>query len=265
MESARRGYVCGEDVSDSLLSGDIAYFRLPEVMHMVALARLTGLLKMRATTAEVSIYFRDGEVAFATGDTRGEGEQLGQLLVRMGRITQAELSDALDRAETSGGRLGTALVEAGHAEPGSITSALSKQTERSVYKAMGWSEGRFEFGMCDMPAFVEEFPLGLRIEGLILEGMRRTEQMKRVAELIPSLDIVFSRPVVDREMLAGLGLSEFEQKVARVVDGRREVEEVIRLSGLNEFVVLKSLNALFTAGIIKKLKKTTIDDRTGYV
>jgi len=89
--------------------------------------------------------------------------------------------------------------------------------------------------------------------------------MRLVAERIPTLDVVFSRPVVDLEMLPGLGLSDTEEKVARLLDGRREAGEVIRASGLNEFAVLKALNALFTAGITKKLKKTTVDDRTGYV
>jgi len=232
---------------------------------MIALGRLTGLLTLRKTASEVKIYFREGEVAFASGDERGSSAQLGQLLVRMGRITEAELNDALGRAVTGDIKIGAALVEAGHAEPESITGALSRQTERSIYRAMGWSEGRFDFGLCDMPPFVDEFPLGLRIEGLILEGMRRTEQMRLVSERIPNLEIIFSRPVSEPEELAGLGLSETELKVARLVDGSRDVAGVITASGLEEFAVLKALNALFTAGLIRKVKKTSLDERTGYV
>jgi hypothetical protein len=253
------------EYANLLLCGDVAYFRTPEVMHLIAMQRLTGMLRLVKSDAEVAIYFRDGDVAFVTGMERGVAEQLGRMLVGMGRITEEELKDSLSTVERTGGRLGKTLVQAGHAEEASIISALTKQTERSVYKAMGWSEGRFEFGLCRMPDFVEEFPLGLRVEGLLLEGMRRTKQMRLVTERIPSLDIVFSGPIGEPETFLGMGLSENEMKVVKIVDGVRIVSDVIDESGLGEFAALKALNALYTAGLIKKLKKTTSDERTGYL
>ena len=133
------------DSLDTPLSGDIKYFRLPEVLQLLALQRLTGRLTLTNDDAQVEIFVKDGLVAFASGDKRGSREQLGSMLIGMGRLTPAELDLAAKRCARTGERMGKALVEGGFASTGDIASALKKQTERSVYRAMAWGCGRFVF------------------------------------------------------------------------------------------------------------------------
>ena len=56
----------------------------------------------------------------------GQPDKLGELLVRGGRITQAQLSEALTLQKDQGGRLGTNLVKLGHLTDKQLVESLSQ-------------------------------------------------------------------------------------------------------------------------------------------
>lgn len=261
------GAVCGPKPEEShrVLSGDLKFFRLPEVLHMVSLQSLTGRLSMSHDGRYVDMYFRDGAVAYATGDARGEKEQLGSILVGMGRLTAGGLDAALKKSAETGGRLGKVLVEGALASLSDIRSALAKQTERSVYRAVAWGEGVFYFEICELPAFVEDIQLNIKVEGLILEGVRRVSEIRLFSEKIPSMDAVFTSPVYAPDELDGMGLKEDERRVLSLVDGKRDVTDMVRASGLGEFGLLRALYALYSAGIIKKAGVARKGGKTQYL
>lgn len=248
-----------------ILSGELRYFRLPEVLHLVSLQGLTGRLSMSSGGSRVDIYFRGGEVAFATGDVRTSREQLGDLLVRMGRLTQGALDGALEKCRTTGLRLGRVLADDGLVPAGDIRAALMKQTERSVYKAMAWGEGRFEFELSALPEFVEDIPLGLKAEDLVLEGVRRVEELRLLSGKIPRLDIVFVKPAYTPEDLRRLALKPEERRVLELVDGEKDVSGLIKASGLGEVGLLRALYALYSVGIIRKSGPAGKKGRTQYL
>lgn len=250
-----------------VLSGDLRYFRLPEILHMVSMQSLTGRLSMSHEGRSVDVYFRDGWIAYATGETRSPKEQLGSMLVSMGRLTKGALDDALARSasESKFGRLGRVLIDDGHVSADDIRTALTKQTERSVYKAMAWADGTFEFELCGLPEFVEEIPLNIKVEGMILEGVRRIGEIRAFTEKITSLGMVFAKPEYTQGEVDAMGLKPEERTVLDIVDGRRDVTELMRISGMEEFTLLRALYALFSAGIIKKAGTARKEARTQYL
>lgn len=248
-----------------LLCGDIHYFRLPEVLQLIAMQWLTGRLSLRLDDKKVDIYIRKGKVAFATGDDRGTNEHLGSLLVRMGKLDQAAMENALVKSREIGERLGKVLIDSGEADIDVIRAALFKQTERSIYKAMAWGEGSFSFEFCAMPEFVEDIPLELTVESLILEGVRRIGEERAISEKIPSLSVIFTRPMYTPAQLESMGLKGHERLVIELVDGKRDVKELINISGLSEISILKALFALYSAGFVRKYEPTASPYRTQYL
>jgi len=248
-----------------VLSGDVRYFRLPEVLQLVSMQRMTGRLSMSHEHQMVDIYFKGGQVVFATGDKRGRREQLGFMLINMGRITKSGLDMALDKSANTGVRLGKVLVDEGLVSLADIKSVILKQTERSAYKAMAWDEGSFFFEFCDMPEFVEDMPVSLSVENLILEGVRRIEEGRLISEKIPSLDIVFIKPAYTAEEITNMGLRGEERLVLDLIDGKSEVKDLFGRSGLGEFGLLRALYALYSAGIIRKREHALRSDRTQYL
>jgi hypothetical protein len=248
-----------------LLRGDIHYFRLPEVLQLIAMQWLTGRLSLRMEDKKVDIYIRKGKVAFATGDDRGANEQLGSLLVSMGKLDQNAVDKALARSRDTGERLGGVLIESGVADKDVIRTALFKQTERSIYKGMAWGEGSFSFECCAMPDFVEDIPLELTVESLILEGVRRIGEERSISEKIPSLNVIFTRPMYSPEQLEGMGLKGHERLVLELVDGKRDINELINISGLIEIDILRTLFALYSAGFVRKYEPSASQYRTQYL
>ncbi len=249
----------GGDIS--VLSGDINYFRLPEVLQMLAFQRLTGRLTLINDEMSVEIYLRDGHVAFASGEKRGFREQLGNILLRMGKVKEKALNAALERCASEGRRLGQVLAEEGLVTPEDIKNALYRQTERSTCRAMAWGEGLFYFRLCDLPDFANDFPIELRVEDMILEGVRRIGESRLILEKIPNMEIVF-RTVYGPDELDSVSLKMDERLVLGLVNGRRPVKELIAMSGISQLECLRSLYALFSAGIVKKVETFS---RTNYL
>jgi len=248
-----------------ILSGELRYFRLPELLQLVSLQGLTGRLSMSSQGRHVDIYIRSGAVAYATGDTRSTREQLGFLLVNMGRLTQGALDEALAKCARTGARLGHVLSEEGIVSLDDIRSALEKQTERSVYKAVAWAEGGFSFELCALPDFVEDMPIGLGVDELLLEGSRRVGELRLLSEKIPRLDIIFTKPAYTREDIAGMGLKPEERRALELVDGQKDVAALIIESGMGELGLLRALYALYTVGIIKRSSPAGKASRTQYL
>lgn len=249
----------------SLLCGDIHYFRLPEVLQLIAMQWLTGRLSLAMKHKKVDIYIRSGKVAFATGEERGVNEQLGSLLVRMGKLDQVAMEKALAGSRETGERLGKVLIDSGIADVDVIRTALFRQTERSVYRAMAWGEGSFSFERCAMPDFVEDIPLELTVESLILEGVRRIGEERAISEKIPSLKMIFTRPMYTPEQIEGMGLKGHERLVLELIDGKRDIKELINISGLSEIDVLRALFALHSAGFVRKHEPNVSQYRTQYL
>jgi hypothetical protein len=251
--------------NNPLLCGDIHYFRLPEVLQLIAMQWLTGRLSLVRKNKTVDIYIREGKVAFATGEERGTGEQIGSLLVRMGKLDQGAVDKALVRSLETGERLGRVLIDSGMADVDGIRTALFRQTERSVYRAMAWGEGSFSFECCAMPEFVEDIPLELTVESLILEGVRRIGEERAISEKIPSLNVIFTRPMYTPEQIEGMGLKGHERLVLELVDGKRDIKELIDITGLSEIDALRALFALHSAGFVRKHEPNVSQYRTQYL
>lgn len=248
-----------------LLCGDVHYFRLPEVLQLIAMQWLTGMLSLVRNDKKVDIYIRRGKVAFATGDARGVNEQLGSLLVKMGKLDQVAVDKALARSRETGERLGKVLIDRGMADVDGIRTALFRQTERSIYKAMAWGEGSFSFERRAMPDFVEDIPLELTVESLILEGVRRIGEERAISEKIPSLNVIFTRPMYNPEQIEEMGLKGHERLVLELVDGKRDIKELIDISGLGEIDALRALFALHSAGFVRKHEPNVNQYRTQYL
>src|SRR5512143_271027 len=251
--------------TDTPLSGDIKYFRLPEVLQLLSMQRLTGALTLTGAGRKVYIYVKEGQVAFISGDRRGSREQLGSMLVGMGRLKKSEVESALARAERTGKMLGEVLSEGGLASTDDIRAALRKQTERSVYKAVAWGEGRFDFTLGPMPGYVDEMPAGLKVEDLLVEGAGRIGEWRKINEKIPGLDVVFVRSGNPEGGPDAGNLGETARLVLSLVDGRRDVASLIEACGASEFAVMKALYALYLSGAIKKRGPLGRTYRTDYL
>ena len=207
-----------------VLRGSLTDFSLPDVFELIRQSRKTGVLRVQRSDAEGSIWFRDGEVFFATSDWRRE--LLGQRLVAAGKITASALARALALRETEpadGRRLGTILVDEGYLSPQALEAFVQEQIQDTIFDLMRWEQGTFFFEpLTEIPAD-EDIGLSVSAVNIVVEGSRRIEEWNRIRRRIPNVATVY-------RMTAGTGqevsLKPAEWRLLTAMDGTRSVTEL---------------------------------------
>ncbi|MCX8007725.1 MAG: DUF4388 domain-containing protein [Coriobacteriia bacterium] len=236
---------------DMALRGNLKDFSLPDVFQLVQLSKKTGVLRIKRSDAEGSIWFRDGEVFFAQSDWHRE--PLGQRLVNAGRITPSALAKAMEiraREPEGGRRLGQILVDEGYITQPVLEAFVQEQIQDTIFDLMRWDEGDFNFEI--LPEVVEEdIGLSVSVENIVMEGSRRIEEWNRIKKKVPSMDMVFKMATAPGEGTFEISLKPTEWNLLLLTDGTRTVGELARSLGKTDFEVARVIYGLFSAGLLE--------------
>ena len=93
------------------LQGTIKDFGLADILQLIGIQRKTGLLTLENGEEGVTIKFLDGQIVGADTRSASVEDLLGAVLVRTGRITEAQLKEALRAQKKTLQRLGYVLVQ----------------------------------------------------------------------------------------------------------------------------------------------------------
>jgi len=240
------------------IKGSLKEASLPDVIQLLALGRKTGCLAVADRHNFGYIYFDDGRIIYASIVNRRD--RLGDLLVRNGRLTDAQLRVAVDRQAADRDRkLGEILVELGHITRAELEEHIRVQVEEAVYYLFTWSSGTFNFEVGVRPER-EDFLVSINPESLLLEGARRVDEWAVIAKKIPTLDLVFEADLVHLQS-AGVRLSDEQEAIIPLLNGRNDVQDVVDASGLVEFDIGKAIYGLLTAGFAHRVGTSSAQPR----
>jgi hypothetical protein len=236
------------------LQGRIERFTLPEILQLIASSRKSGTLGIQRDDSIVMVYFRDGNVVYGYGPR--QTFHLGQLLKERGVITDQQLQEAVNvQAKTENSkRLGEIMIGRNYIDRADLTQVVTKQVEELLYSLLSWQTGSFKFYDNQFPT-EEEITVDLSVENVILEGLRRVDEMNMVRETLPNLDAVYTISASQAGRTRNVSLKAEEWNVMALVDGRRDLNEICKLSSLKRDETLKVLAHLKLAGIITKTER----------
>jgi tetratricopeptide (TPR) repeat protein len=232
------------------IKGSLKEASLPDVIQLLFLGRRTGCLALADRHNFGTIHFDEGNIVYAAIVNRRD--RLGDILVRSGRITAGQLRQAVDR---QGGereqKLGEILVQQGAIGREELERYIRVQIEEAVYYLFTWNSGTFNFEAGVRPER-EDFLVCIKPEYLLLEGARRVDEWSQIEKKIPSFDLIFA---VDAAHLGESApeLSDEQRALVPLLDGSRDVSQVIEESGLVEFEVGKALFGLIAAGFARRV------------
>jgi tetratricopeptide (TPR) repeat protein len=232
------------------IKGSLKEASLPDVIQLLFLGRRTGCLALADRHNFGTIYFDEGHIVYAAIVNRRD--RLGDILLRSGKITAAQLDAAIARQESDRDRkLGEILLELGALGRPELESHMRLQIEEAVYYLFTWTSGTFNFEAGVRPE-QEDFLVRINPEYLLLEGARRVDEWSLIEKKIPSFDLIFS---VDPVHIGDSApeLSSEQRLLLPLLDGTRDVQTVIDASGLVEFEVGKALYGLITAGFAHRV------------
>jgi hypothetical protein len=209
-----------------------------DVVALIGQAGWKGELVILDGSQSRSIFFDQSQVVAATSTV--ESERLGEVLYRYGALTRDQVA-ATAAAVTPEVRFGEAAVRLGHLTRERLFQLMGRQTEEIVYAVLLVGDGMFffldQYDDARIPA-----RQSLSVNGLLMEGVRRMDEMRYFRDRIPSDQHVPERaPGKDAP-------AEELAKIWLAIDGARPIAEIGRVIGQSEFEVTQGLFQLLQSG-----------------
>jgi hypothetical protein len=262
------------------LVGTIKDFGLADILQLIGLQRKSGLLTLEHGADRVTVKFLEGSVVGAETSTRNLEQLLGSVLVRTGRITQAQLQETLQIQASTLQRLGYILVKQGFISDVDLEEALRIQVTQIVYRLFRWREGKYQFTPMDHVEYDNEHFRPLSAETILMEGARMIDEWPMLERRIKSPAMVFRKttsgaaldvpvaslldadidfsfqdaPDRDRRTDGELRISPDEREILHMVDGASTVQELVDTCALAEFDVYRILFELLNRNLIETVE-----------
>ena len=235
------------------LSGNLKTVSFSDILQLLATGKKTGLLELKTTSRQKEVYFKDGNIVFASSVNSSE-DLLGNMLLKRGKISKSDLERAITLHKQTGRQLGTTLVDMKIFEKEEISECLRMQIEEIVYNLFSWPEGDFVFHEGSGPKDVP-FTIELNTMSVIMEGTRRIDEWMEIQKILPPDDVVIAvskRPKTKSEEIV-LSLDEF--KIMALINGERTMPELVNLSPMGEFVTYRAIYRLIVQKLVEVVGK----------
>lgn len=231
------------------LSGNLKTVSFPDILQLLSTGKKSGILEISTRTRQKEVAFRDGNIIYASSINNTE-DLLGNMLLRRGRISKADLQRAIELHEKTGRQLGATLVDMKLFEKEEIAECLRLQVEEIVYNLFAWDHGDFIFHegseVKDLP-----FQVNLNTMNVVMEGTRRIDEWSEIQKALPPDDVllaVVESPQINREEIR---LSLDEYKMLNLIDGEKTLPELVKISPIGEFVSYRATYRLLKQGLVE--------------
>src|SRR5436309_14223233 len=234
------------------IEGPLRELGIHDVFQLLDLSRKTGALRVTSELRNNAgmISFEGGAIIAA--EIRSNPHPIGALLLRTGKIGEADIHRARDMQvrQADKRRLAEILVAIGALTRRELERQVRFQIEEVVFEVMSWREGYFSFteGLPDeVPA---DATVRIPTEALLMEGARRIDEWSRIESRIPHLGVIptLAPPAGGAE--GELDLLPPEWEMLAMIDGERDLRTIASERGRSELEVAKTLCGLESPGMV---------------
>ncbi len=223
---------------------------VPGVLRGLYVGRRTGSLTFIRDGERRGVHFRGGNIVNADTDVRED--RLGAVLVRSGRLTEADRRRAEGFAIRDRKRFGAVLLQLGLLDRAGLEEALALHVDTVMSKVFAWTDGRYEFRHYEeLPLADGEVSLRVSTGDLILQAARSVQDPDVVRYNLGDLNRVLvasSDPLLRFQRIRLVPLDGY---VMSRVDGVLSAREVIQLIPLPAGDVERSLFGLLSTGVVE--------------
>ena len=136
-----------------------------------------------------------------------------------------------------------------------LQQALAQQSAELMYETLRWPENRFTLTEEPFCPEADKAALGLGMSELVLEGFRRVDEWRLMADTI-DFDAVL---VIDQVALGTVDeskLGKHERHIVDSIDGKRPVRDILEQSTLASFDAIKAIYGLLQSRLVRVLQPT---------
>ena len=226
------------------IRGGLAEFSVPELLQLLALQQKTGVLTLTHKKGETHVlFFWRGRVLAAADRRRSSRHQFLTYLYQNQLITEDQMESVEDISRSTAQDIFTVILASGVMGRDRLQEEMHSFSQRLADGLMDWVDGTYDFTPCEEKSLPSQgVPMTLNPEELVLESMRRTDELATIKESMLSPELVLA--VV--ESAPKEPLPRETALVLRLVDGTRSIQEICRRSPLGEFLTYEAVSDLLS-------------------
>jgi len=225
------------------IRGGLSEFSVAEILQLLALQQKSGVLALTETRGGSQVMFFERGRVVAAADRRQDGRHafLAYLTENM-LLTRDQLESVEDICRGTGHDLFTVLVSSGVMGRDRLLEEMRAYTQRIVDEVVNWRDGTYEFSGDEKSLPNQGITLKLNPEELLLESMRRNDELATLKESMLAPDLILAR-VKDAESQP---LPRECTVVLNLVNGRRTIDGICRISPLGEYLTYDAVSELLS-------------------
>jgi tetratricopeptide (TPR) repeat protein len=231
------------------MNGDLAEGVVPHLLRGIYVGRRNGTLTLTRGQERQSLHFHRGHIVNAR--TNVVEERLGEMLVRRGLLSEAELGRATEVVVRDGRRLGEVLAELGLIDANGLEDAVAFHVHEMLAKVFTWPDGTYAFEEEPEDEAGGELTLKLSTGELILEAVQAVRDPDVVRYALGDLDRVLALSSDPLLRFQKLTLSPADGFVLSRVDGATSAREIVQMIPLPAEETQKSLLGLVSTGVVE--------------
>jgi len=225
-------------------------FLFPELLLSFYQRRAYGNLLLRNKNEERIIYLAGGIPQFIKTNFIHE-ESLGQILVKLKKISVKNLKKMLRMAKESGSLIGQILTENGFLTPGELEVLLKMQARFKLTNAFKINEGKYQFHH-GSPMQEIQIRFDLSILQILHAGVRRHMSLEILEKKIfKNRNRIVERKTTERLEPGSLGLNREQWALTGLADGKLTLGDVISESRMNFRMTFQTIYLLFLFGLFR--------------
>jgi hypothetical protein len=210
----------------------------------------TGVAIIRRDEIQKEVFFKEGWIV--TVRTNKVEERLGNYLVKRKLVTQSQVDHMAVEARKKDVKLGKFLVDNSMITERELRELLDFQIKEILCELFAWHDGEFYFFEKEVDE--EEVVVNYTPLDIALFAARRSLDVTTFRKMIPHNKIICRiAPQVERAKAKVMEeLDANEKFVFSLIDGKRNIDQLIKFGGDDEIFTIDILHRLLLMGLIEK-------------
>jgi hypothetical protein len=230
------------------LQGSLETFSLPEILQLIAVQQKSGVLKLTSGDDVAVVFFEAGRIVSTRDRRRNAKDPLKPFLVKTGRLTETQLRQVETIEAESRRELTDILLTGNYLTSDDLTRTVEDQIQDTLHQLLTWKAGNYHFS--GDARTVPKFAVNVRLntEGLLMESMRRMDEMARIRLTLSNPAMVLRpKPLATPPQ----EMTDAERRTLPLVDGLRPLRDVVTQSKLVEYEAMEALHHFVELGVVE--------------
>lgn len=237
-----------------VFSGDLDEVPLPDVINFAYNSRLSGRLTIFSADIFGEIFIEEGMFVFASCSTKGAKQPFLTDIMRKQKLLDADdetLQQVVTEAREKALPIGRMLVEKGLVNEEQLMEALRLHAQDAFGTILGAKNGNFFLERDELPTNLRDMKVRVPLINVLMEGLSQLDERHLAATEFKDESMVLVRLITNEDALDTVQLKSRELDIFAMIDGRKQLSEIIEASQLDPLETKRICYALRKVGLLR--------------